>query len=198
MQLRFVQVLRHQRPTVGLPGCRQSCAILLLAALFAAPAFSDVRSSAGERDVSTVVRLPKLRTVDLRLAQVIRRGYRLSPSFKALVDAIESSNVIVYLERHTRFGGLEAGRLNLAGEAYGHRFLKISLNASLSDRELLRYAAHELHHAREIAERPDVVDQESLRQFFCRIGHLGPYGFETEAAQRLARQVASELAAAER
>lgn len=198
MHLRVVQILRRQRPTAGLPGGRQGFAILRLAGLVAAPAFSDLRPRAGERDAGAVVRPPKLRTVDLRLAQSIRRGYQLSPSFKALVDAIESSNVIVYLERHSRFGGLEAGRLNLVGEAYGHRFLMISLNASLGDRELLLYAAHELHHAREIAERPDVVDQESLREFYCRIGHLGQYGFETEAAQRLARQVASELAAAER
>jgi len=143
-----------------------------------------------------VVRTPRLRTVDLRLAQVIRRGYVQSATFKMLVDTVESSSVIVYLERHLQFGGLEAARLRLAGEAGGHRFLKVSLNASLTDRELVVYVAHELQHVREIAEQPHVLDEKSLRDLYCRIGRLGSYGFETDAARRVAQQVADELAAA--
>ncbi len=145
-----------------------------------------------------MARMPNLRTLDLRLTQLVRRGYVQSPTFRTLVDDVEASTVVVYLERHERFGGLEAARLRLAGEGGGLRFVKVSLRWSLSDRDLLVYLAHELQHVREIAERPEVVDQRTLREFYCRVGYSGLYGYDTDAARAVAEQVAEELITANR
>lgn len=171
--------------------------VVTLAAGTGANARPAVSSGPGDESAA-VVRTPRLRTTDLRLVKAIRRGYAGSPSFRALVAAIETSDLIVYIERRYGFGAREAGRLHLAGEAGGQRFVRIFLNAALTDHELVAYIAHELQHAREIADAPHVVDQDALREFYCRIGHVGLYGFDTDAAETVTEQVSRELAAARR
>jgi hypothetical protein len=145
-------------------------------------------------DEASVVYLPRLRTFDLRLAQVIRKGYDASQTFRELVKTIERSDVIVHVERHNRFGFREAGRLRIAGGAGGQRYLQISLSTTLNDRELLVFMAHEMQHAVEVAQSDDVVDAHTLGQYYCQIGTRRTFGFDTDAAQRVTRIVGDELA----
>ena len=58
---------------------------------------------------------------------------------------------------------------------------------------LIDLLAHELQHALEIAQAADVVDEPSFQKFHRSTGFRMSHGFETVAAIRTARIVASEL-----
>jgi hypothetical protein len=54
--------------------------------------------------------------------------------------------------------------------------------------------AHEVQHALEIADAPDVVDRRSPAVLYRRIGHVsGVNSFETIDAQAMQRRVCREL-----
>lgn len=172
---------------------------LLVTLVVAAAPFWPVRLAAappGAEHEATVAQLPRVRTDDPQLVELMRQGYAQSPTFKDLVDTIERSNLIVYIERHNRFHDHEAGCLRLAGEAGGHRYLRISLSTFLNERELVVFMAHEFMHAVEVAAADEVVDERGLRDLYCRIGTLRPQGFDTKAARDVTEIVSEELARA--
>ncbi len=170
---------------------------LLIPLVVAAAAFWPVGLAAAptntEREAA-VAQLPRVRTDDPQLIELMRRGYTQSPTFKELVDTIERSNLIVYVERHNRFHHHEAGCLRLAGQAGGHRYLRISLSTSLNERELVMFMAHEFMHAVEVAAADEVIDERGMRDLYCRIGRRRQGGFDTMAAQAVTELVSDELA----
>lgn len=167
-------------------------AALILALALLAPGGLWADPPVRDRE-SAVVDLPRIRVNDARLVESLRRGYTSSPTFRGLVDAIERSDLIVYVERHNRFHPHEAGRLALSGLAGDHRYVRISLSTSLNERELVAFMAHELMHAVEVADADEVVDDSSLRDLYCRIGEVRQYGFDTEAARHVTRLVSEEM-----
>lgn len=208
MQLVAVQRVRLGGRLQTLPGFRCSqtelsaahAQVFLLAVLVLLIAtLSAGRLAAAPPDTereSTAAGLPRVRTFDAQLLELMRRGYEESPTFRHLVDTIERSNLIVYVERHNRFHDHEAGCLRLARQAGGHRYMRISLSTSLNDRELVIFMAHEFMHAVEVAAAEEVVDQRGLRDLYCRIGTRQQYGFDTKAARAITEIVSDELARA--
>lgn len=170
-------------------------AVLALAITMLSPGTLAAAPPVAEHE-TTVTQLPRVRTDDPQLIELMRQGYAQSPTFKELVDTIERSNLIVYIERHNRFHDHEAGCLRLAGEAGGHRYLRISLSTFLNERELVVFMAHEFMHAVEVAAADEVVDERGLRDLYCRIGTLRPHGFDTKAARDVTEIVSEELARA--
>jgi len=62
--------------------------------------------------------------------------------------------------------------------------------------ERIAVLAHELQHVVEVAGAPDVVDPDSMRRFFRRIGYLvNSTGnrYETRAAQQIEHRVRQEI-----
>jgi hypothetical protein len=55
----------------------------------------------------------------------------------------------------------------------GGRNLLVLVNPRLQRTEVVGQLAHELYHAVEIAREPDVVDADSLRDLYRRIGEHG-------------------------
>jgi hypothetical protein len=137
--------------------------------------------------------LPRLRTLDSALAEALQRGREQSATFRQILDTLERSNVVVYLDRNNRFRDGEAGHLRFAGHAKGLRYVHVSLSTDLNPRELIVLLAHELAHAVEIAMAEEVVDADSFRDLYCQIGHTGRFGVDTDAAQRVTEQVSDEL-----
>ena len=130
------------------------------------------------------------------MAAVLRKGIARSSTMRRLVDAIEASDLVVYVERHNRFRRSEAGEFHLAGRAGAYRYARISLSTALTDRELAMILAHELQHATELAAARDVDTQDQMRNFYCRIGDRWPYVFDTAAARTVTERVGEELAQA--
>jgi hypothetical protein len=75
------------------------------------------------------------------------------------------------------------------------RFLRVAINAHVVPGDRLPLLAHELQHAVELANAPDVRDDDGMRVLYRRIGHAsGVDQFETAAAMNAERQVRREMA----
>jgi len=136
-----------------------------------------------------------LRAVDKRVSDAIADGLGRSATFVSLVTALNSSDVIVYIETSRTMPSSLAGRMLIAAGPANQRYLRVQISAAPRGVELISLIAHELQHALEVAASPDVRDEQSLITLYRAIGH-GPRGqhkYDTIAAQNAGRQVRTEL-----
>ena len=111
----------------------------------------------------------EIRAMSPALSALVDEGMSRSASFRALIARIERSDLIVYLrEEYASMGSLR-GSLTFVASAGGSRYLLIRLAARSRTRRLSTLA-HELQHAVEIAERPDIVDEASLFRAYAHFG----------------------------
>jgi hypothetical protein len=105
----------------------------------------------------------RVRSDDQYLIALIRRGYERSVAFRELVDRIQQSNVIVFVQPGLCAGGrIRSCLVGVAGSPHD-RHIRIRLDPQHTiENGLIAAVAHELTHAVEVADRPDVVDSASL------------------------------------
>lgn len=128
------------------------------------------------------------------------------PKVLALIEAglshsakLNESDVIVYVERKRErqaLGGYLAHNIVTRGE---YRYLRIGVETQGAERRLVSLLGHELQHAVEVAQSPDVRDAESLERMFSRLalkfGCGGTTCSETQAAKDIEHIVSEEFAA---
>jgi hypothetical protein len=133
-------------------------------------------------------------TGDDRAAGLARAAAAASPTVASLVEELGSGDVIVVVEV-TREPFDALGDLRLQAVAGGVRYLRIRVKADLKRWEQIAMLGHELQHAREVAQAPDVRDEASLARLMRRIGREVYKGrFETAAAIEVADRVRREIA----
>lgn len=130
-----------------------------------------------------------VRSTDPGMLETLRQGCALSATFRTLVDQIERTNTIVYVERGIcGFGHFKAcmpHSIVVAGDA---RFLRIIVDVGIAGPQELSLIGHELQHALEIARMPNIRSAADITELFRRIGRsphcsLGtPDCYETSAA----------------
>ncbi|MGE5358551.1 MAG: hypothetical protein ACM3NQ_05990 [Bacteroidales bacterium] len=140
-----------------------------------------------------VVAVPHVRAVDPALLPYIREGCRRSPTFHALVERIEHSDVIVYLESVTFVPPLTRAYLRWVGANTMFRFVRIAVKIPASTDSIIALLGHELHHASEVAAAIDVRDEAAFDALFRRVGEQSPGGWETAAARLAGALVKKEL-----
>jgi len=135
-----------------------------------------------------------VRPADARARELVQTAVASSPTVAALVETLRGSDVIVSVQvTLQRFGF--AGDLRVLTAAGGCRYLMIRVSAEQSPSDQAAYLGHELQHANEVARAREVQDDTGLVRLMGRIGRKGFRGaFETDAAQRVTRQVQKELA----
>ena len=74
---------------------------------------------------------PRIRPQDNRIKQVLQEGAARSATFKALVDRIEASDVIVYVAINPLLKSSLAGSLTWMTEAGGYRYLRASISPEM-------------------------------------------------------------------
>jgi hypothetical protein len=136
-----------------------------------------------------------VRTTDKGLHALLRTGYRHSPTFAALLQRLEQSDVYVYIEDVPLPRALE-GRLLVLPPAHGFRYVRIQIALRGSPSESIAILGHELRHAVEVANASGVVDTNGLMALYRQIGiDRGNNEFDTIEAQQTGRQVLKELVA---
>jgi hypothetical protein len=163
-----------------------SIASLLLSLTFAlAPLTATAALESPQRHV---------RTTDRSVRQLLKRGFTRSITFARLLARLEHSDVIVYVEEVPRLpGGLE-GRMMMLPRAHAVRYVRIQITLRGSPDDSIALLGHELQHAIEIAEHPDVADQAGMVKLYQRIGvRGGEHVYDTFAAQAMGRAVRKEL-----
>ena len=113
---------------------------------------------------------PFLRVNDERLAAAVIRGIELSPTFRALLERLAMSDLIVYLERGRLFGNTAAATQLLAATG-GFRYVRVTLELDPDSDAGLALLGHELWHARELAEAEWVIDSAGVRALYQKIGY---------------------------
>jgi hypothetical protein len=186
--------------------------VLVLAAVaFAIPApsaFAAGRPAAPRHDLpASEPRRPapddrRIRTTDARIRALIDVAVLASPSLRALVERVERSDVVVYVQCERYAPSRVAGRLTFISAAGGLRYVVVRLMRLESRAQQIALLAHELQHAVEIADTPAIVDGPTLAREYHRMGHVNPWSptpgiaFDTTAAVDVGRQVLTEVASA--
>jgi hypothetical protein len=158
----------------------------LLALLAVAPL-----SAQTETDV------PRLRPQGSLLRHVVSTAFARSATFRALVDRIEHSDVIVHLTCEAFSRPSLRGRTALVSSSPSVRYLRIQVRCQEQTQPLVAIVAHELQHVAEIAATPRVIDDRSFATLFRAIGFAtgGPFGceqFETSDALDMEARVRAE------
>jgi hypothetical protein len=137
----------------------------------------------------------RVRTVDRYLNDLLVVGVRRSATFGDLITRVNATDVIVYIEPVDHLPATIAGRLMLIPLAHRQRYLRIQVRTGLLPDDLISLIGHELRHALEIAESPDVRDERALITLYKRIGEAGSglHAYDTRAAQDTGHQVRAEL-----
>ena len=140
---------------------------------------------------------PHIRATDPWLLTLLAEGAAGSPTFRDLVERLGRSDVIVYLRAERCDLPNVAGCLTLLSGTTGVRYVLIRLGPLPFRVQELAILAHELQHAVEIADRPSIVDNDSLLRAYAEIGHVSDVGTrvsaDTEQAIRIGAQVHREI-----
>lgn len=166
---------------------------MLWALMLVAGLTSGLQTPTDEGGVIT-----RLRSVDPAIRATIDEGCRRSPTFATLVDYLERSSLVVYVEQvRTLRDGMQGALLH--GGA-GPQYLRVLLKRGMSLNRRVVVLAHELQHAVEVVEAGIAADAVEMDALFRQIGdERSPGGqrqrYETAAAVRVADTVAVDLRA---
>src|SRR4051812_2866417 len=91
----------------------------------------------AESIVEPVPQCCQVRTTDRRISAAMKAGLRASPTFRDLVERINTSDVVVYViaESGDMPSGLD-GRLTFVSAAGGFRYVLVRVNSQLSAQRL--------------------------------------------------------------
>jgi len=138
-----------------------------------------------------------VRGADPRFNALLEAGMAQSATFRQVVEALDRSDVIVYVEPKVTHAALGAFLRHHVVVAGGFRYLHVDMNLTGSRRWLIPLLAHELQHAVEVSQDPAVHDEQGVDQLFIRL-HVG-FGCgesscaETAAAKSAEATVREEL-----
>ena len=150
----------------------------------------------------------RVRPMHPHVQQLLHIGTAQSFTFARLLEAIEQSNVIVYVDVDvgTSRAAARSGALFFVGAAGGDRLLRIQLYANTTSwlltleraRRLVTTLAHELQHVREVAAAKWVRDEASFLALFRNTGFRTEashrhQGYDTYAARDVSERVRDEL-----
>ena len=138
--------------------------------------------------------MPRVRSHNPVIASLIERAAVRSKTFRGLVEAIDASNGIVYVEEGQCGRHVVKSCVAAVTQTPTNRILVVKVDIRHADGELMGLIGHELRHAIEILSEPNVVDAVSMYFLYQRIGQLGTYtAFETQAAVQAGNAVRSEV-----
>jgi hypothetical protein len=145
--------------------------------------------------------LEHVRAASPSLRGLIDDGLARSGTLRALVDRLGASDVVVYIScgaigSDTALGF--GGQLQFVSYAGGVRYAQAQLNCGLLRDRQIALLGHELRHAVEIAETPEIVDVASFGRYFASHGFevsedTRHRTYETDAAQLTQRFVRRDL-----
>lgn len=126
-------------------------------------------------------------------SDVIAEGCKKSPSFRALVERLKRQRLIVYVLPAHQLPGVAVGVTELLGVNADFRYLRVSIDVRKPRKNQVALLGHELQHAVEISEAPEVVDAASLALFYSRMGDQSVDGYDSPAARAIGNLVLDEL-----
>ena len=134
----------------------------------------------------------------VEMRRLIADAAERSVTIRALIDALDDSDVIVYVRPRPFQSVAFEGRTVLLGVRGRRRFLVVELACPGIQKRQMATLAHELQHVVEIARAGWVVDAATLARYYGENGLRvdtaeGVATFETEAARRVGVRADAEI-----
>jgi hypothetical protein len=129
----------------------------------------------------------RLRPQGDRVAHWLREARRRSPTVRRLVQRIEQSDVIVYLDINRALAPNVAACLTWMAATNSRRIVRASFRMNLGVNDAIAMVAHELQHVVEVIDHPEVRSTGTLLDLYTRIGHAtGTDGLRWDTADAVA------------
>jgi hypothetical protein len=140
--------------------------------------------------------LARVRSNTPSIAALIQEAAERSPLFRRLIETIDATDGLVYVDEGKCGHGVSACLVLSVQVAGPYRLLRILVDPHKRKRDcdLMASIGHELRHAIEVLSEPNVRDYHAVYSFFEREGPTdgGKGRFETPAAVRTGLDVGSE------
>jgi hypothetical protein len=139
---------------------------------------ATARQNPGDAERPVAPGDPRVRTEDPVVSTLIQRATDLSPTFRRLLEAIQATDGVVYVQRGRCGHYVRACLLFWMTVAGPNRFLRVVLDDSkidAEDSEAMASLAHELQHALEVLNERSVTTGSGMYQFYRR-GAVDPEG----------------------
>jgi len=143
-----------------------------------------------------------VRASDNELVALLADGVKKSATLRALTDRLSKSDVIVYVRPDVLSRNANQGHLSFLSSSGGYRYLVVHLPVGQSKQQQIAMLGHELQHAVVIADASSVIDSDTLRKEFERIGKVTmaangrDFSFDSQAAtdarQRILREMSGD------
>jgi hypothetical protein len=135
-----------------------------------------------------------VRTSSITIAPLIRQATDHSQTFKNLVQEINASDGIVYLEDGTCGHGMRSCFVNVT-KAGPNRMLWVIVDARGVDCDVMGLIGHELQHTLEVLRDPRVTDFSTMYMFYSQEADNPARSdpFETIEAERVGETVRAEV-----
>jgi hypothetical protein len=171
--------------------------ILLMTLVIAQPQ-SPARNTAEQPEPAPA---RHVRSTATWILDLLQQGESTSTTFRQLLNALDETDVIVYIEPGVcAFGHFHACLPAVVSTAGALRYLRVLIDRGRTPRPaLIALIGHELQHTLEVAEAPTVKTGDDVRGLFRRIGRPGecpkgvPDCFETSAGRRAGQLILEEL-----
>lgn len=141
-----------------------------------------------------------VRASDNELVTLLSDGVKKSTTLRSLTERLSKSDVIVYVRPDVLSRNANQGYLSFLSSSGGYRYLVVHLPVGQSKQQQIAMLGHELQHAVVIADAPSVVDSDTLRKEFERIGKVTlaangrDFSFDSQAAADARQRILRELA----
>ena len=135
---------------------------------------------------------PRVRPMSEDARALVEEAARRSPTIARLLRIIDQSDAVVYVD--LRFEVRGEGATTLFAVSSYCRFIRVTIAKTVTGYRRIEMLGHELQHAVEIIQAPDVRDSAGMRRLFAKIGWmLGDLTFESDGAIDTEREVRREL-----
>lgn len=160
---------------------------------------AGIPATASDDETEPATRPPmfgRVRSTNARIRGIVEEGYKRSPTFRGLVDRLEHSAVLVYIEagrcRPTDVQRL-TGCLADLGDPGGVRHLRIVVDIALAGANLIGTVGHELQHAVEACE--SISDPHGRREEIVAAGarRVRAHVYETDKARQAKEAILEDL-----
>jgi hypothetical protein len=135
-----------------------------------------------------------VRSSNASIVALISMASQQSRTFRALIETIDASDGIVYVEVGPCGRGVRACLVSVKSGGR-HRFLRVHVRMGEADWDVMGSMGHELRHTIEVLSNPSVTDTAGLPYFYLHMASSGGFlkPFETEAAVAAGDAVRAEV-----
>ena len=172
--------------------------LTVVAVMVAAALATPTASLASDAPVSAAPPMSHIRTADPKVAAVVQTAFDRSVTFRKMVAIIDASDSYVYVQGGQCSHSVRACFVSVTASST-NRYMRVIVDSSGSELELMGLIAHELRHTIEVIAEPSVRDSAAKYHFYERTAMHAPGGtHETRAAIAAGEIVRSEARKANR